>query len=198
MSLSCGPHVRSRISVRTVGDRDRIYVRRSDGSEVSWVFPTYGDVPPHDMIHLIVESAFGVTQGFWGRVDAGVDPSVIAVLANRAGGRNKYAAFGDDVSGLVLAEALANPGWLMNVNSAEALQNSIVAACREANMEPPILLSTKRTAQVWAVLKDLARQWSGLKPRGAIQLLFDPLNPFRGFEQFLRNEAVQPAAGADR
>ena len=60
--------------VRTVGDRDRIYVRRSDGSEVNWVFPTFGDAPPHDMIHLVVESAFGVTQGFWGRVDAGIDP----------------------------------------------------------------------------------------------------------------------------
>ena len=80
--------------VRTVGDRDRIYVRRSDGSEVNWVFPTFGDAPPHDMIHLIVESAFGVTQGFWGRVDDGVDPGVISAQANRAGGRNKYAAFG--------------------------------------------------------------------------------------------------------
>jgi hypothetical protein len=74
--------------VRTLGDRDRIYVSRSDRSEVSWAFPTYGDVPPHDMIHLIVESAFDVGQGFWGRVDAGIDPGRIMAQANRMGGRD--------------------------------------------------------------------------------------------------------------
>ena len=83
--------------VRTVGERDRFYVTRSDGSEVSWVFATFGNAPPHDMIHLIVESAFGLTQGFWGRVDAGANPAVIMEQANRMGGPNKYAAFGDDL-----------------------------------------------------------------------------------------------------
>jgi hypothetical protein len=184
--------------VRIVGDRDRIYVTRSDGTEVSWIFPTYGDVPPHDMIHLIVESAFGITQGFWGRVDAGIDPGRIAAEANRIGGRNKYRAFGADLSGLVLAEILANSGWLMEGNSAEALQNRIVMACREASVEPPVLLSTERTAQVRNALQHLARQWRGLKPRGAIHLLFDPLNPDRSFDQFLKGEAVQQAGGADR
>jgi hypothetical protein len=29
--------------VRIRGQRDRICVHRTDGSEVSWVFPTYGD-----------------------------------------------------------------------------------------------------------------------------------------------------------
>ena len=33
--------------VRTVGAPDRIYVTRSDRSEVSWPFPTYGDGLPH-------------------------------------------------------------------------------------------------------------------------------------------------------
>ena len=61
--------------VRVAGQRDRIYVLRSDGSEVSWVFPTYGDMVPHDLVHVVVESAFGLKNGFWGRVDAGVDPA---------------------------------------------------------------------------------------------------------------------------
>ena len=168
--------------VRTVGDRDRIYVRRSDGSEVSWGFPTYGDVPPHDMIHLVVESAFGVTQGFWGRVDAGIDPGIIADQANRLGGRNKYAAFGADLSGLALAEALANPGWLLDAISAEALQNQIVGACREAGVEPPAPLSIERTEPVRVVLRHLAMQWRDLKPKGAIDLLFDPRDPMGIFD----------------
>ncbi len=41
--------------VRTAGARDRIYVRRTSGSEVSWEFPSYGDELPHDLVHLVVE-----------------------------------------------------------------------------------------------------------------------------------------------
>jgi hypothetical protein len=92
--------------VRTVGERDRVYVTRSNGSEVNWVFPTFGDVPPHDMIHLIVESAFGGTQGFWGKVNDGVDPGVVMAEANRIGGGNKFSGFGTDRSQLVLAELI--------------------------------------------------------------------------------------------
>ncbi len=169
--------------VRTLGDRDRIYVTRSDRSEVSWVFPTYGDVPPHDMIHLIVESAFDVGQGFWGRVDAGIDPSRIMAQANRMGGPDKYAAFGDDLSDLLLAEALANCGWLVEGNSGEDLQHQIVTICREANLAPPALLSAERTARVRAVLLHLAERWRELKPKGAIQLHFDSQNPVRGFDE---------------
>ena len=90
--------------VRTVGDRDRIYVVRSDGSEVNWAFPSYGDSLPHDLIHLVVEAAFGLAQGFWGRVDAGADPAAITADANRRGGRNKYSGFGTALSELQLAK----------------------------------------------------------------------------------------------
>jgi hypothetical protein len=163
--------------VRTEGERDRIYVTRSDGSEVSWIFPTYGDAPPHDMIHLIVESAFGVTQGFWGRVDSGADPGRIAEEANRIGGPNKYRAFGAGLSGLALAEILANAGWLTTDDSAEALTNQIHNACCEAGLTSPALLSKERAAKVRDALKDLAGRWRGLMPKGAIHLIFDPLNP---------------------
>ena len=168
--------------VRTVGDRDRIYVTRSNGSEVSWVFPTYGDAPPHDMVHLVVESAFGVTQGFWGRVDAGINPGVIAEQANRIGGPNKYAAFGPDLSALVLAEILANCGWIGEGNLAEDVQDRIIAACRDVGLEPPALLSAERTSQVLDRLCRLATRWSALRPKGAITLVFDPIDPVRGFD----------------
>ena len=91
--------------VRTIGERDRIYVVRSDGSHVNWAFPTYGDALPHDLIHLVVEAAFGLAHGFWGRVDAGADPGAIMADANRRGGSNKYSAFGSDRSELLLSEA---------------------------------------------------------------------------------------------
>src|SRR5215470_13391580 len=97
--------------VRSQGQRDRIYVRRTNGTEVSWVFPTFGNYIPHDLVHLVVEAAFGLRQGFWGRVDAGVDPARINAEANRMGGANKYAAYGPDQVELMIAEMLAATRW---------------------------------------------------------------------------------------
>jgi hypothetical protein len=177
--------------VRTVGDRDRIYVVRSDGSEVSWAFPTYGDGLPHDLIHLVVEAAFGLAQGFWGRVDAGADPAAIMADANRRGGSKKYSGFGTATSELQLAEALANPGWLVGEPSAASLRERIIAACRESGLAAPELLSAERIDQVRVVLKRLASQWRGLRPKGAVHLVFDSRDPPGTFDRLSKEEAVQ-------
>src|SRR5881396_2099309 len=93
--------------VRTAGAPDHVYVRRTDGTETSWSFPTYGDAVPHDLVHAVVEEELGIGDGFWGRVDRGVDPARINADANRIGGADKYAGFGDDLRGLLLAETVA-------------------------------------------------------------------------------------------
>lgn len=183
--------------VRTIGERDRIYVTRSDGSEVHWAFPTYGHMPPHDLIHLVVESGFGVVQGFWGRVDGGADPSAINAEANRIGGRDKYASFGPDATQLLLAEALANAGWYAAGASLEAVQERILTACRESRLTAPALLSTERIGQVRVVLTRLARQWRALDPKGTIRLDFDPGNPVRCFEQLAKEQARDLESQAD-
>jgi hypothetical protein len=175
--------------IRTVGQRDRIHVTRSDHSEASWVFPSYGAAPPHDLIHLVVESAFDVARGFWGRVDGGADPGAITVQANRRGGRDKYAAFGEDRSELQLAEALANPRWLAEETTAQELREQIAAGCRDLGVEVPALVSAERTAQVRVVLGRLARKWQALDPQGTIQLLFDPQAPLWSFERLWKDEA---------
>jgi len=159
--------------VRTIGERDRVYVTRSDGSTVNWVFATYGDAPPHDLIHLVVEAAFGVAQGFWGRIDAGVDPAAIMAEANKLGGANKFAGFGSDRSELLLAEILANPGWFMDDYSAATLREEIIASCTKANLPIPASLSIDHVATVRETLLELARQWKGLRPKGTLQLQFD-------------------------
>jgi hypothetical protein len=174
--------------VRTAGQRDRIYVVRSDGTNVSWVFASYGDVPPHDMIHLVVESAFGLRQGFWGRVDAGADPGMIMAKANRVGGPDKYAGYGADQSGLLLAEGLANCGWLGQDSSAQTVHDQIVDLCRQAYLQPPEPLSLPRTEQIRAALLNLAKEWRALYPKGAIDLFFDPLDPCRGFDRLQARE----------
>lgn len=184
--------------VRTKGERDRVYVVRSDGSEVHWAFPTYGDVPPHDLVHLVVEAAFGLAQGFWGRVDAGVDPAAIMADANRKGGGNKYAGFGPAPSELQLAETLANLGWLVGEPSTASLHERMTTACRESGLSPPDLLSTERVDQALRVLKSLASRWRGLLPKGTITLAFDSQDSSRAFDQLWEAERGALRGGSQR
>jgi hypothetical protein len=168
--------------VRTLGERDRIYVTRTDGSSVSWAMASYGDAPPHDLVHLVVESVFGLAQGFWGRVNGGVDPGAVTREANRRGGRDKYAAFGPDQAELQLAETLANVGWLGEETST-ALLAQAAAGYRELGIEPPPFLSVGLVERLRAVLTDLTRRWQALGAKGALDLAFEPSDPQRGFER---------------
>jgi len=65
------------VFVRRRGRRDRVYVTREDGTSISWDFPSYGDGLPQDLCHLVVESELGLTDGFWGLVDQGVDVGLV-------------------------------------------------------------------------------------------------------------------------
>src|SRR5262245_23659198 len=168
--------------VRTVGERDRVYVTRSNGSEASWVFPTYGDALPHDLVHLVVESAFGLARGFWGRVDEGADPGRISAEANRKGGKDKYAAFGEDRSELMLAESLANASW--GADPARVLEQ-----LRQGYGDAGIAAEPSREliGRVEATLAALGRRWCALQPKGAIDATFDRSAPSDGFERLLKS-----------
>ena len=151
--------------VRTVGAPDRVYVRRSDGSETSWSFPTYGDAIPHDMVHLVAEEEFEIADGFWGRVDRGVDPARINAEANRIGGKNKYAGFGDDLRGLYLAETLANLSWgIAEISDEERARRVMEESGKQIDIA--------RLQRVRERLAELAAQWRALVPKGTLELTF--------------------------
>jgi hypothetical protein len=155
--------------VRTVGEPDRVYVRRSDGSETSWSFPTYGDELPHDLVHLVVEAVFEIQGGFWDRVDAGVDVSRINREANRAGGRDKYAGFGPDRDALLVAEALAGLGWgYLDMSDAER-RDAALAACARVGGDLPETASLERFAEVRAQIDALRSRWRALSPKGTLR-----------------------------
>jgi hypothetical protein len=158
--------------VRTAGQPDRVYVNRSDGSEVSWSFPTYGDGLPHDLVHLVVEAAFGLQAGFWGRVDEGADPRIINAEANRVGGARKYAAFGNDQRELCLAEALAGAPWWIVDESDEAVREAIRRNCARSGVSPPEDMTDERIQGVRAELARLAQRWRALVPKGALEIGF--------------------------
>ena len=163
--------------VRTAGERDRIYVTRSDGSEVSWSFTSYGDGLPHDLVHWVVESCCGLRAGFWGRVDAGADPAAITAKANRVGGKNKYAAFGPDQAELDVAEALANAGWSRDGVTDDEIRAAVAAECGRLEVPPPEL-SASQTERIRSTLRDLTQRWQSLLPKGSLSVTFpDPQAP---------------------
>ena len=158
--------------VRTAGAPDRVYVRRSDGSETSWSFPTYGNSVPHDMVHLVVEGTFGISEGFWGRVDRGVDPARINAEANRTGGANKYAGFGDDLRQLLLAESLANLSWaIADLSDIDHLR-SLADECAKIGIEFPPTVTADGLVAVRRRLAELSSQWRTLVPKGTIEMTF--------------------------
>jgi hypothetical protein len=167
------PPLRARF-VRTAGERDKVYVRRSDGSETSWVFPTFGDGLPHDLVHLVVERDFGVRDGFWGRVDRGIDPAKITEYANRAGGKGKFAGFGEDLRELLLAEALANCGWFLPGADDAARRSEVGRQCAELGIELPVRVTAAALAETARRLRELQVQWQGLVPKGTLELEFEP------------------------
>lgn len=156
--------------VRIAGQRDRIYVKRSNGSEVGWDFPTLGNEIPHDMTHLVVESMFELRQGFWGRVDAGVDPKKVNEMANRGGGPNRYAGFGEDLSELYLAEALAGLSWgLRELSPADRLA-AFRSACEKHSLTPPSTVTEESLAAAERRINELRAKWRALLPKGTLEL----------------------------
>lgn len=169
--------------VRAAGKRDRIYVQRADGSEVSWSFPSYGDGLPHDLVHLVVESAFGIRDGFWGRVEAGVDPERVNAEANQRGGADKYKGFGRDLKHLFLAEALAGVRWGSGDETDADKVEAVRKAFRELDLEIPGDASLVRVREVIDTLFRLRKQWRQLLPKGALHVTFARSSPRDGFRE---------------
>src|SRR5207247_9557397 len=104
-------------------------------------FPPDGRALAHDMVHRVVEEAFRIADGFWGRVDRGVDPARINAEANRTGGANKYGGFGDDLRGLYLAEAVANLSWGISEVSDEQRLQPVADECTKQGIAVPTLFA---------------------------------------------------------
>jgi hypothetical protein len=158
--------------VRHPGAPDRIYVVRDDGSESSWSFPSYGNGLPHDLVHLVLERRFRLRHGFWGRVAAGVDVSRINAMANKQGGKGKYAGFGDDLRELMLAEALAGAPWEMTELPDAELLAMILGNVAASGVAAPAELTLEVIAEIRRELADTRRQWQAQAPKGALRLAF--------------------------
>lgn len=149
-------------------------VTRSDGSTLAWSIPSYHASLPHDLVHLVVESAFGLRRGFWGLVDGGVDPHAVnAAMKSRSG-------FTDEPSELLAAEGLAAIHWFdPDVTPTQRCEDA-AARCREFGAEPPTTLVEARAVRVSEVLR--AARAAFRESGGSIDATFDPRMPEAGFD----------------
>lgn len=152
---------------------DAVEVIRSDGSTLRWSIPSYHASLPHDLVHLVVESAFGLQRGFWGLVDGGVDPHAInASMRSRT--------FTDEPGELLAAEGLAAIHWFdPDVAPAQRCEDA-TARCREFGAEPPTTLVEARAARVSEVLR--AARAAFRESGGRIDATFDRRMPEAGFD----------------
>jgi hypothetical protein len=120
------------------------------------------------MVHLVVESAFGVKRGFWGSVDSGIDPERVNQVANRVGGKDKYRGFGEDTREVLLAEALANTVW------DRPDLGALAAAAKSLGLPPIANLTAERARAVADLLDRLRARWRAIGQKGAVELVFEP------------------------
>ena len=93
--------------VRARGDSDWVHVRRDDGTTAKWPWVKAGGQLPHDLVHYLVETHFGLPDGFWELVAQGVDFGFLTAEADRiARGRPPQGLAGRDLTGLVVAECV--------------------------------------------------------------------------------------------
>jgi hypothetical protein len=174
--------------VRTGGGRDRVYVTRADATTVVWEFPTYGDGLPHDLCHLVVEDALGLSDGFWGFVDDHVDVRLIDNQATLVrNGRPLVDEPGVDFSGLRRAEeavallappllAVDHDGPIAVVRSAQPSAGtappSIDDLVRQLGFAPPEGVTDATVAAITDRLRELGHRWRALDDGAAITIGF--------------------------
>lgn len=144
--------------VRRQGSRDRVYVTRADGTSAGWDFPSYGDWLPHDLCHLVVEEELGLTDGFWGLVDLGIEVGLVNNQATLMRDGRPLVEHGElDLTGLIEAESVVAALTGPASTEADAL---------------PGATSLEAVATIRRRLQSLAARWCALDDGGAITLEF--------------------------
>ena len=155
-----------RITIKKGSKSDTIEIERHGAAPLRFDFPKKGPVP-HDVVHLIVEGALGMTRGFWGMVAEGVDPAEVQEIAKAAGHASASRAGppGPHIVELIQAERLVecfeadlwSPG-----SGVETFRGVAAAACAASHVPCPDLPATTvetirtRIAEFFVEWRDLS------------------------------------------
>jgi hypothetical protein len=160
------------------GDRDRAYLGAGGEARRGAVHVV------HDLPHLVVESAFGITDGLWGELAAGDHAEAGRAASTRDPRRHKH---GRIVSGA--ATGTRTGDWLIpGHRQAKAITNCVTnrwgdgpdtpagvrdRAARTGDPSLPGLLAGVAdetiAAAIWDV-RDLERRWAAVPPGGTLRL----------------------------
>ncbi len=151
----------------------------------SWTAPTYGGSLPHDYVHLVVEAAFGLSNGFWGRVGAGWDPGALNLAAQAARARG-YPVWGADREELLIAEALAATHWFDPTIGDGPRLLDIAATCSDFGMEMPSRFGLNQVAGATLAMRlsrAIFKHPAHFEP--SLHVTFSTVDPQRGFAEML-------------
>lgn len=146
-----------------------VEIARSGGVVLRFDFPRKGPVP-HDFIHLAVEEALGMAQGFWGMVASGIDPAAVAAIAKEGGHASAKRAGIPDAAivELVQAERIVEcfeaDLWSGPADAA-TFQSVVDAACAASNT-PTRILTIEEIETIRQRIAAFAEPWSAA-PEGA-------------------------------
>ena len=135
-----------------------MYVTRADGTSTGWDFPSYGDWLPHDLCHLVVEEELGLTDGFWGLVDLGIEVGLV----------NNQATLMRDGKPLLEHAELDLTGLM----EAEAVVAALTGPASTNAVTLPAATPLEAVAAIRLTLQTLAARWRALDDGGAITLKF--------------------------
>lgn len=148
----------------TKGERvDTVLVQHDDGHQVESRFPTKGPLP-HDAIHYIVETEFGLTDAFWGKVAAGHKPEEIQAMAKAAGHASATRALPPEphiielLQAERLVECVESAIW-GRMPDAETFRSVAGVACESSHVPLPDI-SDAALANIERRIADLQVQWA--------------------------------------
>ena len=151
----------------TKGTRDdRLDICRSDGSEVSTVFPHKGPIP-HDVVHYAVESELGLDGAFWGLVAAGHHPEEIQELAKAAGHSSAKRAevpaddFVPAIQAERVVEAFEADHWSGGIGDPLGVAFMAEAGCAQSLVPSPPL-DEEAVGRIRARIAEFADRWQAL------------------------------------
>jgi len=154
-------------------DTEYVAIERRDGSRTSFSIPRKGPIP-HDAYHLVVESVFGIADGFWGRVARGEDPQQIQKAAAMGGHASSKRAMRPDTSliAIIQAERLVEcfeaETWSGQFDD-DGLR-AMATAGWEASFVPPIDLQGRKLDEVRKELNRIAEVWASMREGEVISL----------------------------
>jgi len=148
---------------------DQLRYLRDDGTECGNPMPRQG-ILPHDLVHYVVESILGLSNGFLSLVAAGADSNLVMELAHRPDAREVQR---QATQAEAVVEALQTQLWNGALDVAAFLYG-IEAASAARNVEPHPIPDPARATRLYAAALDLQRRWESLPALGSLVLEYRP------------------------